>query len=64
MSNLARSGWNVMHVQLSVALHAVILGSLLLLMLLLKVCRKRRWRLPSHVSTENLVLKMLASLAP
>jgi hypothetical protein len=42
----------------------VILGSLLLLMLLLKVCRKRRWRLPSHVSTENLVLKMLASLAP
>jgi hypothetical protein len=33
-------------------------------MLSLNVCLKRRWRVPSAVSTQKWVLKMLASLAP
>lgn len=64
MSNLGRSGSKVMQVQLSLGLHAVILGTVFVLMLLVKVCKKRLCRLPSHVSTVNFVLKMLASLAP
>jgi hypothetical protein len=53
-----------MHVQLSIALQAVILGAPLTLMLALNVWLKRRCRRPSHVSTVKRVEKMLASLAP
>jgi hypothetical protein len=61
---LARSGLKVMHVQLSEALQAVILGASFAVMLERNTWRYRRPRVPSHVSTTNSVEKMLASLAP
>ena len=64
MSNLARSGRNVIAVQLSPGLHALTSGADLRLMLSANVCLKRRWRAPSAVSTTNSVEKMLASFAP
>ena len=64
MLNFARSGLNVMHVQLSLGLHLVTTGAHFSDMLFLNTWRYRRSRLPSHVSMTNSLLKMFASLAP
>ena len=64
MLNLARSGLNVMQVQLSFGLHLVTTGALFSDMLFRNTWRYRRSRDPSHVSMTNSELKMLASFAP